>query len=162
MYRKRFYVATFPWVWCCCFGWWVDRFLVEMGHRSTFSNICTHNDLQYVHQHQFIIGFAVLIQIIWICGERKNQFKRETTLLGIESPKTCIVHLYILLAGICVCATGLLTCIFDVSPWLCIPYILEWRASLIALFGGLAVILIYIEQILYTWSLKRNVQITEI
>jgi hypothetical protein len=162
MYRKRFYAATFPWIWCCCLGWWVDRLLVEMGHRSTFSNICMHNDLQYVHQHQFITSFAILVQFIWIGSERKKQFLRENTLLGVTSPKTCIGHLYILLAGICVCVTGLLACIFDVSPWLCIPYVLEWRASLVALFGGLAIILIYIEQVLYTWSLKRGAQITEI
>lgn len=162
MYRKRFYAATYPWVWCCCLTWLIDRLLVEFGHRSTYSNICIHNDLQYVHQHQFITAFAVLVQIIWICGERRKMFKRENILLGNDSPEACIMHLYILLAFICICVTGILACIFDVSPWLCIPYILNNRASFIILFGALAIILIYIEQILYTKALEKGVMVTEI
>lgn len=162
MYRKRFYAATYPWVWCCCLTWLIDRLLVEFGHRSTFSNICTHNDLQYVHQHQFITAMAVLVQIIWICGKRKKIFKRENILLGNDSHTGCILHLYILLACICISVTGILACIFDVSPWLCIPYVLNYRASLIALFGGSAIILIHVEQVLYTRALKKGVLVTEI
>jgi len=162
MYRKRFYAATYPWIWCCCLTWWVDRFLVEFGHRSTFSNICIHNDLQYVHQHQFITGLAVLVQIIWVCGERKKQFVRENVLLGNETTQGCIIHLYLFLASICICVTGVFACIFDVSPWLCIPYVLNFRASFIALFGGAAIILIYLEQVLYTRALKKGIIVTEI
>lgn len=159
MYRRRFFAffsATFPWVWCCCLGWWVDRFLVEMGHRSSSSEICSHNDLQYVRQHQAVTGVAVLVQIIWVCLERRKQFQRESELiLGYDSksdaPIPRLGGLYLLQAGICLSWAGVLACIFDVSPWLCLSHLLKWRASLIAVFAGTAILLVRVERRLYTW-----------
>ena len=161
MYRRRhlaFFSATAPWVWCCCAAWWVDRLLVELGHRTTDSPICIHSDLQYVRYHQAVTIIATKLQTVWFCRETRQQFRRERILLGQgHGSLPCMVHIYLCHAITCVCWTGVLACVFDVSPWLCMQAVLSRRASLMALFGIGAVTSVVLERTLYAILLSRHI-----
>ena len=127
-FRKylAFYNSTFPWVWCIIGAWWLDRLFVELGHRYKNSEVCTHNDLQYVHIHQYLTTAAIIAQSISQINSRKEQFNREVILTG--STKTCLIHIYLLQIVFIVGWTSILSVLLDVSPWLCKHPILENRA----------------------------------
>jgi len=156
-FRKylAFYDSTFPWVWCIIISWWFDRLFAELGHRYIGRHVCTHNDLQYVHIHQYITAVAIIIQSIAIMKSRKIQFNREVILSG--STKTCLIHIYFLQLILVVAWTSVLSVLLDVSPWLCNPSILLYRACISSFACITILIAVCIEKILWDWSLRRGI-----
>jgi hypothetical protein len=152
-----FVSSTFPWVWGCCLTWWVDRLLVEMGHRTTSAPLCNHSQLQYVSMHCYAATIAVVGQSIHSFVGRQKQFHRETILLGIRQP--CIIHLGLFQIGICTLWSIVVACLIDVSPWLCYDFILEHRATIALVAIKMVLVLVVIEQKLYEWTLKRAVMV---
>lgn len=134
LFRKylAFVPSTSPWIWCCVLTWWIDRFLMELGHRSSSEVLCTHSDIQYVQLHQYITCIACLVQIIYSVRERVTQFKREAQLMGIDDIP-CQLHIYIIQSLICTSWTTVIVCLIDVSPWLCLESVVQNRASIAAL-----------------------------
>ena len=131
LFRKylAFVESTFPWIWVCILTWWTDRLFVELGHRSSDTMICTHSDIQYVNMHQYLTIIACTAQIIYSIRERTKQFKREAQIMGIEDIP-CQWAIYICCTVICVAWTITVVCLIDVSPWLCIDTIVQYRASI--------------------------------
>lgn len=152
-----FVSSTFPWVWGCCLAWWVDRLLVEMGHRTTSAPLCNHSQLQYVSMHCYATVVAVVGQSVYSFVGRRKQFHRETILLGIRQP--CIVHLCLFQVGICTMWSIVVACLVDVSPWLCYDFVLEHRATIALLAIQMVFVMVVVEQKLYEWTLKRAVMI---
>ena len=148
------YDSTFPWVWCIIISWWFDRLLVELGHRYIHSEICTHNDLQYVYIHQHITSAAIIIQALSIIRSRKKQFNREVILLG--STKTCLVHIYVLQIFFITGWTSILSVLLDVSPWLCKQTILDNRACIATASFIILCLASLTEKISWDWSLQRG------
>ena len=159
-FRKylAFVEAVFPWMFCCIFGWWIDRLFVEFGHRSTDSPICLHSDLQYVRWHQFVTTTACSIQIIYSVRIRKTQFKRELDILSVVNHHPCLVHLYMVQAILCVAWASVIGCLIDVSPWLCIPFVNEYRATISATAIIVVVGSLLLERKLWTLTLNRAIQ----
>jgi hypothetical protein len=159
-YRKyfAFVETTCPWLACCFFTWWSDRLFVEFGHRTTDSAVCTHNDLQYVHWHQAITTVAVSAQIIHSSTMRKKQFQRELALVGVSSHKPCLWHLYFVQCILCVAWASFIVCLIDVSPWLCIPAVLEYRASISLAAVGCVIAGLALEKHIWTSTLHRAVK----
>jgi len=153
LFRKylAFVPSTFPCIWICLISWFLDRLLVEFGHRTSPSKLCTHNDLQYVNIHQWLTGIATFFQIIWSIQARTHQFKREASLMGIQS-YICHFHIYILQTIICVCWSLVVVCQSDVSPWLCIDWILDNRASLTLMAISIIIGCVPVEA--YLWDRK--------
>lgn len=159
-HRKYFAIVetTCPWVACCFFTWWADRLFVEFGHRTTDSPTCTHNDLQYVHWHQVVTAIAVSAQIIHSSTIRKKQFQRELVLVGVTAHKPCLYPLYFVQCILCVSWTAIIACLVDVSPWLCLPMVVAYRAS-IALAAVICVVAsLVIEKTVWTSTLHRAVK----
>ena len=131
-FRKylAFVEAVFPWMFCCIFGWFLDRLFVEFGHRATDSPICIHSDLQYVHWHQAVTAIACSIQIIYSIRIRSQQFKRELTLVGVVNYEPCLLRLYVIQTILCISWASIIGCLIDVSPWLCISFVNEYRAMI--------------------------------
>ena len=156
-FRKylAFYDSTFPWVWCIIISWWTDRLFVELGHRSIFSELCTHNDLQYVHIHQYLTVAAIFVQSISIIKSRKKQFNREVILTG--STKTCLAHIYLLQIVFIVGWTSILSVLLDVSPWLCKVIILEYRACIATSAIVIICLANFTEKLSWDWSLQRGI-----
>jgi len=152
-----FVSSTFPWVWGCCLTWWVDRLLVEMGHRSTSAPLCNHSQLQYVSMHCYATAMAVVGQSVYSFVGRRKQFHRESILLGIRQP--CIVHLGLCQIGICILWSIVVACLIDVSPWLCYGFILEHRATIALVAIKMVLVMVVVEQKLYEWTLKRAVMV---
>lgn len=133
MYFRKylaFVETTCPWIFCCFLAWWSDRLFVEFGHRTTDSPTCTHSDLQYVHWHQAMTGCAVFAQIIHSARQRHAQFRRELSLVASVTDEPCLLHLLVVQIVLCVSWAGIIACLVDVSPWLCVPSILQYRASI--------------------------------
>lgn len=156
-FRKylAFYDSTFPWVWCIICSWWLDRLFVELGHRYKDSEVCTHNDLQYVHIHQYLTAAAIIVQSISQINSRKKQFNREVILIG--SSRTCLVHIYLLQVVFIVGWTSILSVLLDVSPWLCKHTILEYRACIATASFVMLCGTSFIEKISWDWSLQRGI-----
>lgn len=150
-----FVSSTFPWVWGCCLTWWIDRLLVEMGHRSTSAPLCNHSNLQYVSLHCWTTVVAVAGQSVYSIVGRQQQFRRETILLGVRQP--CIVHLSLFQVGICALWFVVIACLVDVSPWLCYEFVLEHRGTIAVIALQLVLLLLILEQKLYEWTLKKAV-----
>lgn len=157
-FRKyfAFVETTFPWVFCCFLTWFLDRLFVELGHRNTDSPTCTHNDLQYVQWHQYVTIVAVLAQIIHVIRIRKLQFYRELSLMGVGLNKPCIHHIYFIQVILCVSWATIITCLIDVSPWLCLPTILNNRASITSIASICIYTCIIIERKIWGWTLERT------
>jgi len=155
-FRKylAFYGATFPWVWCVIISWWMDRLFVELGHRNTHSTICTHNDLQYVHIHEYLTLTAIAFQTVRAIHKRKKQFGREAILTG--SSPTCLFHIYILQLFLVTAWTCILSVLLDVSPWLCKQNILQYRACIAT--GAFTIVFVALigDKIGWDWSLRRG------
>ncbi len=151
--------AVFPWMFCCVIGWWMDRLFVEFGHRTTDSSTCIHSDLQYVHWHQAITITACIAQSVYSVTARKRQFKRELMLIGVVEHQPCLIHLYFVQTILCVAWASILCCLIDVSPWLCLENILQYRASISA--TALLVILcgLVLERKLWSSTLTRAVRL---
>lgn len=156
-FRKylAFYDSTFPWVWCIIGSWWLDRLFVELGHRYINSEVCTHNDLQYVHIHQYLTIGAITIQSISKINSRKKQFNREVILTG--STKTCLAHIYFLQIVFIIGWTSILSVLLDVSPWLCSHVVLKNRACIATASFTILCITSVIETKLWDWSLQRGI-----
>lgn len=160
LFRKylAFIPSTTPCIWICIITWFLDRLLVEFGHRSSHETFCTHSDLQYVTMHQWLTGLATSCQIIWSIQSRKLQFKREASLMGIQT-HICAFHIYIIQPIICTCWSIVVVCIFDVSPWLCIDWILDNRASLTLL--SISIILGCLPLEAYLWDKKLQIALRD-
>lgn len=158
-FRKylAFVETIFPWVFCCVISWWVDRLFVEFGHRTTDSPTCTHSDLQYVHWHQFVTATAVFAQTVYSVSNRRKQFKRELTLVGVISYKPCLIHLYALQSLLCVSWSIVIACLIDVSPWLCLESVLEYRASISASALLSVLFCLIMERKCWSWTLNKAV-----
>ncbi len=150
-----FVSSTFPWVWGCCLTWWVDRLLVEMGHRTTSAPLCNHSQLQYVSMHCYATAIAVVGQSVYSFVGRQQQFHRETILLGGRQP--CIIHLCLFQVGICAMWSIVIACLIDVSPWMCYDFVLGHRATIALVAMKLILVLVVAEQKLYEWTLERTV-----
>ena len=124
--------STFPFVFCCIATWFLDRLFVEFGHRTTYTEVCIHNDLQYVTYHQWVTVAATVGQTVIASRRRRVLFERERVLLGGTAPASCLCHLYLCQCIMSVLWTTILACALDFSPWLCIPFVLENRATVIA------------------------------
>lgn len=158
-----FVSSTYPWVWGSFLTWWLDRLLVELGHRTTSAPLCNHSNIQYVRLHCYVSQCAIVCQSVYSIKTRLTQFNREKILLGIDSSPPCrtlSIAIYLLQAGICLAWSVVIACLADVSPWLCQTLILEHRASIAAssLLG--IVVLIYTEQFLYSYTIKRALENT--
>lgn len=160
-FRKylAFIETTFPWVFCCCLTWWLDRLFVEFGHRATDSPTCHHSDIQYMRLHQYVTVVAVCAQISHSVYNRKSQFKRELSLVGVVAYQPCLLHLYVVQSILCVAWTTLLACLVDVSPWLCIGTVLENRASLSGIAFGVVLLGLVTERMLWQKTLDRAVEL---
>ena len=159
-FRKyfAFVETTFPWIFCCFLTWWVDRLLVEFGHRATDSPTCTHNNLQYVRWHQFVTMCAVKAQTVHSVLIRKKQFLRELSLMGVIEYRPCLYHLYIVQGSLCVAWAAVIACMVDVSPWLCLPTVVHYRASIATAAVATIFLLLLAERKLWTWTLDRAVR----
>jgi hypothetical protein len=160
LFRKyfAFFESIHPWTSCCLITWWVDRLLVEFGHRTTSSPICIDTELQYVRLHQYITVIACLLQIFSTVYKRRRQFKRELALVDIVH-MPCICHVYALNTVICIAWTVILACIIDVSPWLCVAVITNYRAS-ISLFSIFLICLsIVLERIIWDKTLSQSLDL---
>lgn len=159
-FRKylAFVETTFPWVFCCCLTWWLDRLFVEFGHRLSDSPTCHHSDIQYMRLHQYVTIAAVLAQIIHTVLKRKVQFHRELTLIGVHSYKPCIYHLYIVQSILCIAWASVLVCLVDVSPWLCMTLVLNYRASIAVAAFCVVLMALLVERILWQKALDRALQ----
>jgi hypothetical protein len=157
-YRKylAFFDAIHPWVTICCTTWWVDRLLVEFGHRVPDSEICDHSDLQYVKWHLAFTVVAVIAQTISATRRRSIQFKRECLLLGTTHSPRFSDCMFITQLPLCVFWCAAVVTTIDFSPWLCIPYVLHRRAtfSLLSLLGVAASFLLDTQN--YDWLLQRR------
>lgn len=149
------YDSTFPWVWCIILSWWVDRLFVELGHRYVQTTICTHNDLQYVHIHQYLTIIAILIQSFRAINKRRQQFKREVILTG--SRLSCLIHIYVYQLILTIAWTMILSVSLDVSPWLCSTTILEYRACFTVIACLVIIMTLFLEKIGWDWSLQRGI-----
>ena len=155
LYRKylAFYRCTFPCIWVVVSAWFVDRFLMELGHRSNTGAVCAHNDLQYVIVHKWLTSFACILQSYYSIKERVIQFERERSLMGIDV-RVCHLHIQILQAMLCVSWLVFISALVDVSPWLCIEQVAQYRASY-AFVGFMAMIIIVpLESYLWDNTLK--------
>lgn len=153
-FRKylAFYDATCPWVWCVIISWWLDRLFVELGHHNIHT--CTHNDLQYVHIHEYLTLAATVFQTLRIIRKRKKQFGREVVLTG--SSQTCLWHIYILQLFLVTAWTCILSVLLDVSPWLCKQNILQYRACIATCAFAIVFIALSGDKIGWDWSLRRG------
>lgn len=158
-FRKyfAFVEATFPWFFCCVLTWWLDRLLVEFGHRNTDSPTCTHNNLQYVRWHQFVTLCAVKAQMAYVILIRKKQFMRELTLVGVVAYEPCLFHIYALQGVLCVSWATLIACLIDISPWLCITNIVEHRATIATIAIGTVIATLIVEHKLWAYTLQRAI-----
>lgn len=147
--------STFPLVFCCITTWFLDRLFVEFGHRSEYSLVCIHNDLQYVTYHQWVTGIAALCQAILASRRRRACIKREAILLG-RTDERCLWHLYICQCILAILWTSILACALDFSPWLCVPTVLKNRATIITCALSLLVSVQYIERWLYNRTLYTH------
>ena len=131
LFRKylAFVESTFPWFWVCVLTWWADRLFVEIGHRNKNHTICTHSEIQYVQIHQYMTAMATILQIIYSIRKRITQFKREAQIMGIDNIPS-IIPIILFSTIICIAWCIILTCLLDLSPWLCIDYILNHRATI--------------------------------
>ncbi len=162
MYYKKnlsIYDSTFPFVWVCVLTWWFDRLFVELGHRSTDSLVCIHNNLQYIRYHQYITSILLTMQVAKAVSKRRRQFLRESKLANAITGVTntfviAILQMILVLAWTCIVAV-----LLDVSPWLCTPYFLENRAifSLVAFMCIL--ILLPLESIFWDWSIQKGLEV---
>ncbi len=155
-----FFSSTTPWLFLCCICWWIDRLLMELGHRRQDSTFCYHSNLQYVNLHCLMTVIACTCQTIHSVLRRRRHFRREAVILGVVPP--CIIHLHLLQCLICLMWTVILACIIDVSPWLCFENIVQKRAS-IALISMLTIcVCLYLEQFLYNKTLQLQIEAIEI
>jgi len=153
-----FFESIQPWTICCLFTWWIDRLFVEFGHRTTSSPICIDTELQYVRLHQYITVIACLLQICSTVFKRRRQFKRELVLVdSVNMP--CILHIYILNAIICIAWTTILACIIDVSPWLCIAAITNYRASITLVSVTIVGLSIVLERVIWDKTLSQSLEL---
>jgi len=149
--------TTFPWMFCCCVTWWLDRLFVEFGHRASDSPTCHHSDIQYMRLHQCVTVVAVCAQIGHSIHHRKRQFKRELALVGVTAYEPCLWHLYMVQSILCVAWATILACLVDVSPWLCVVAILQYRAS-ISVAAFIAVLLgLVLERTMWQNTLDKAV-----
>jgi len=160
-YKKNFsiYDSTFPFVWVCVLTWWVDRLFVELGHRSTDSLVCIHNNLQYIHYHQYITTFLLTMQVSKAVSKRRRQFLRESKLATAITGVANTVVIAILQMILVFAWTCIVSVLLDVSPWLCIPYFLENRA-IISLVAFVCILtLLPLESIFWDWSIQKGLEV---
>lgn len=159
MYYKKnlsIYDSTFPFVWVCVVTWWVDRLLVELGHRSTDTLVCIHNNLQYIHYHQYTTSALVCMQIVKAIAKRRREFVRESKLSSSVTSHCAVFTVGILQTMLVLAWCSIVLSLLDVSPWLCVGYVLENRAFLS--FGSLVCILcvLPVETILWDWFIEKG------
>ena len=131
MYYKKnlsIYDSTFPFVWVCLLTWWLDRLFVELGHRSSDSAVCIHNDLQYVHVHQYLCATLVGLQIVRAVLRRRHEYHRESRLVDSVAHRCNSVCIGVFQSILVVSWCAIFSVLLDVSPWLCVPWLLECRA----------------------------------
>lgn len=155
LYRKylSFYRCTFPCIWVVVSAWFIDRLLMELGHRSSTADVCTHSNLQYVIVHKWLTSIACAIQSYYSIRERTTQFERERALMGIEV-RICHYHIQLLQAMLCVSWLVLVAALVDVSPWLCIEHVAQYRASYAFIAFISMFIIIPLES--YLWDKSLN------
>lgn len=157
MYYKKnlsLYDSTFPFVWVCLFTWWVDRLLVELGHRSSLTDICLHNDLQYVNLHQYIFASLVLIQIVVSTAKRYREYDRESQLVQ-STPYNCnIVWIFCVQCVLVSAWSVIFSVLLDVSPWLCVKPVVEYRALIACFSLACIVVTLPIETLAWDKSLQ--------
>lgn len=151
-----FHSSTFPLVFCCIATWFFDRLFVEFGHRATSSAVCVHNDLQYVVFHQWLTGLATIGQTLYACHRRRACVRREVLLLGSTTQPMCLCHLYACQAVLASAWTTVLACALDFSPWLCVPAVLNNRASMIVAALCCIVFVYHLERCLYDRTLQAH------
>lgn len=149
--------STFPLVFCCIATWFFDRLFVELGHRRGNTSVCTHNDLQYTKQHQWLTLVAAIGQTIYCCKRLRKNVHRELVLLGSNAGPGCLLHLYICQSLFAFLWTTILACALDFSPWLCMSIFLDNRASFITIASCLLIKIYYIERCLYERTLRVHV-----
>ncbi len=159
MYYKKnlsIYDSTFPLVWICVITWWVDRLLVELGHRSTDTLVCIHNNLQYIHYHQYTTSALVCMQIGKTIAKRRQEFVRESKLAHSVTSRCALFCISILQTVLVLAWSSIFMSLLDVSPWLCVDNVLENRALLS--FGSLLCILcvLPVEAILWDWFIEKG------
>lgn len=162
MYFRKylaFVETTCPWIFCCFLTWWLDRLFVEFGHRTTDTPTCTHSDLQYVYWHQAMTGCAVLAQIVHSAKQRHTQFRRELSIVASVTDEPCLFHIGLVQVVLCVSWAAIIACLVDVSPWLCIPSILEYRASISLGCICLVLACLIIERKLWGCTLEKAAKI---
>ena len=159
MYYKKnlsIYDSTFPFVWTCVMTWWVDRLLVEFGHRSTDTLVCIHNNLQYIHYHQYTTSVLVGLQIVKAITKRRREFIRESKLANSVTSRWALFIIAILQIVLVLAWCSIILAILDVSPWLCITDILENRA-LVSLGAFLCIlVMLPVEAILWDWFIQKG------
>ena len=159
MYYKKnlsIYDSTFPFVWVCVLTWWIDRLFVELGHRSTDTLVCTHNNLQYIHYHQYVTSALVCMQIVKAIAKRRREFTRESNLATSVTNRCALIIIALLQSVLVLAWCSIVLSLLDVSPWLCVGYVLENRALLS--FGSLLCILcvLPVETILWDWFIVKG------
>lgn len=159
MYYKKnlsIFDSTFPFVWICVITWWVDRLFVELGHRSTDTLICIHSNLQYIHYHQYTTSVLVVMQIMKTIAKRRREFVRESLLTNSVTSIYAIFTISILQSILVLAWCSIVLTLLDVSPWLCVDYVLENRA--LYSFSSLLCIMIAlpVETVLWDWFLQRG------
>ena len=156
-YKKKlsFYDSTFPYVWVCFFTWWVDRLLVELGHRRTDSEFCVHNNLQYIHWHQYVTTLLIVFQIIKTLLKRRNEYRREAALSN--SKFGCIIPVYMVQIILVLSWSSILLVLVDVSPWLCLGFFRRNRAIIAATALLCILCVLPAESLFWDWSLARGI-----
>ena len=154
MFYKYLYLSTTPFLWVLIMSWWLDRFFVELGHRSSATEFCSHNKLQYVQIHQWMSMLLCIAQTVYFCHARMRSIRRELRILKAEIRLCTLIPFYI----ICCCMTTvILGCILDVSPWLCVSTIVEMRAIYTATACVLWVASFITERSFYHYLIERAV-----
>lgn len=159
MYYKKnlsIYDSTFPFVWVCILTWWLDRLFVELGHRSSDSAVCLHNDLQYVRFHQYTCATLVLLQVLKAVIVRRREHVREAQLVNSTTHAGAVVFITVCQSVLVLAWCTIFSVLLDVSPWLCVPTLLEYRAMIVLLSFVAILMALPIEAILWDCFLQRG------
>lgn len=159
MYFKKnlsVYDSTFPFVWVSVLTWWLDRLLMELGHRSADSPVCAHNDLQYARMHQSIGITLVVFQIVKASMRRRREYTREAQLVQSVVHGCTTVWISVIQSILVVAWAIIFAVLLDVSPWLCMPSVLQNRA-IIAAVSLLGILLtLPVETLVWDYCLQKG------
>jgi len=159
MYYKKnlsIYDSTFPCVWVSVLTWWLDRLLVELGHRSSDSAVCAHNDLQYVRLHQSVGATLAAFQMIKAVARRRREYVREAQLVQ-STVHRCTSAWIVVTQSLLVTAWAVIfSVLLDVSPWLCLPWVLQNRAVVAAVSFVCILLTLPLEAMVWDCCLQRG------